>query len=41
MSPGHLAWLLTLGKAQIIDKATYKLLLNWMRPQDIKRRATA
>jgi hypothetical protein len=41
MSPGHLAWLLTLGKAAIIEKQVYDLLLNWQRPQDVKRRATA
>jgi hypothetical protein len=41
MTPGYLAWLLTNGKAEIIDRATYTLLLTWMRPKDIKRRATA
>ena len=41
MSPGHLAWLLTKGQAQIIDKPTYSLLLNWQRPQDVKRRAAS
>jgi hypothetical protein len=37
MSPGHLAWLLTKGKAEIIDRQTYTLLLTWMSPKAIKR----
>ena len=41
MSPKHLIWLLSRGKAEIIDRHTYKLLLAWQRPKDVKRRATA
>jgi hypothetical protein len=37
MSPGYLAWLLTKSKAEIIDSATYTLLLTWIRPRDVKR----
>ena len=37
--PGSIT--LTPGQAQIIDKPTYSLLLNWQRPQDVKRRAAS
>jgi hypothetical protein len=33
-----LAWLLTKGQAQIIDKDRFALLLVWMRPKDVKKR---
>jgi hypothetical protein len=41
MSPGYLAWLITKGKAQIINRDVYLLLLRWTNPKDVKRRATS
>jgi hypothetical protein len=37
MSPGYLAWLITTGKAEIIDRNVYTLYLKWLRPKDVKR----
>lgn len=41
MTPKLLAHLLARGKAELIDKPTMQLYLKWMRPKDVKRRATA
>lgn len=41
MTVAWLTVLIRLGKAEMIDKPTYTLSLKWMRPKDIKRRATA
>jgi hypothetical protein len=41
MTVRRLIYLLNSGHAEIIDGAAFALYREWMRPQDVKRRATA
>lgn len=37
MTVHRLLLLLSLGKAELIDKAMMQLYMKWMRPKDVKR----